>query len=71
MAIVQIEAVTITTKSGRSARVTGIDMTSGDPFHGTVEVEPSVHRDARWRSNGYIRDDDPGPNVVMSSNSTI
>lgn len=65
MAVVQIEAVHLVTAEGKAAIVTGIDMTSGDPFRGTIEIEPGEHRDARWRSNGFARDAHPGMNLGL------
>ena len=63
--VVAIEPIDTETANGTQARVTGIDMTSGDPFRGTVEYEPGQHRPARWRVNGMIRDGHPGWNLAL------
>lgn len=65
-AILPITPIELTTRNGFTrARVTGIDMKSGDPFRGQIEHEPGDWRAARWRSNGQVRDGSPGWNLIM------
>jgi hypothetical protein len=63
--IISIEPIDTITRDGWPTRVTGIDMTSGDPFVGTLEYEPGKHRSARWRLNGNMRDAPPHWNLVL------
>lgn len=65
--VITIEPIDTQTRNGTPARVTGIDMTSGDPFRGTIEYEPGKHRDTRWRLNGSARDSLPAWNIELDN----
>lgn len=66
--VVQIETIeTRTQDEQRNARVTGIDLTSGDTFRGEIEYAPGEWRTVRWRSNGNMRDGPVAWNLNMSS----
>ena len=63
--IIKIEPVETVTENGTTAYITGINMTSGDPYHGKIIYEQGKERPARWRSNGFVRDALPDFNLQM------
>jgi hypothetical protein len=65
--VVKIVPMRTVTENGKPATVTGIDLTSGDPFQGTIEYEPGKERDAMWRWNGMLRDGPPAWNLDLEN----
>jgi len=63
--VILIKPIETRTKDGTRAHVTGIDMTSGDPYSGTVENVPGKPRAVHWRVNGDMRDGYPGWNLLL------
>lgn len=64
---VQIEPIETKTENGTKARVTGIDLSSGYPFHGKIEYETGEWQPARWRPNGNMSNGPVAWNLVMQN----
>ncbi len=63
MATILIEKISVTTKNGTNAEITGIDITDTDCLHGNVKGT-----NVRWDENGTCRDKIDAFNIDAKEN---
>lgn len=69
MAIIKIEPCDITTRNGKIAKITGIDITSinGDCFSGVIKGKGGDIK-VMWNKSGTCRDRADGDNIDVVNN---